>query len=167
MLIRSLVILVVAAGVLAGLFFGLSRRYTINSAAMTPTIEHGDQVAVFRFSDWFYSPHRKDIVVFETPAPAARACGTRGALRVIGLPRETVTERLGVVSVDGTRLGESYVKHRDHATHAWHVPRGAYFLMGDSRGTRCDSRSFGAISTRRIVGKVFLTFWPIDRVSIG
>src|SRR5213082_1539659 len=124
MLIRLVVILAVAAAVLAAALFGLTKRYTISSPAMAPTIKHDDQVAVFRFSDWFYTPHRKDIVVFETPAQAAGACGTRGALRVIGLPGETVSVKLGVVSIDGVRLREPYVKagRRDTGTGAWRVP---------------------------------------------
>ena len=64
-LIRLVVILAVAAGVLAAALFGLTKRYTISSPAMAPAIRRSDQVAVFRFSDWFYTPHRKDIVVFE------------------------------------------------------------------------------------------------------
>jgi signal peptidase I len=169
MLVRALIVLAATVGVLAAAFFGLTRQYTIHSSAMAPAIKPDDHVAVFRFSDWFYTPHRKDVVVFETPARASVDCGTRGALRVIGLPGETVAEHSGVVSIDGKPLKEPYVKagRRDRRTGSWHVPTGRYFLMGDSRRVRCDSRTFGSILTKRVVGKVFFTFWPFDRVSIG
>jgi signal peptidase I len=169
MAIRFLIVIIVAAAVLAAALFGLSKQYTIHSTAMEPAIKADDHVAVFRFSDWFYTPHRNDVVVFETPPLVSRICGTRGALRVIGLPGETVTETIGAVSVDGKRLAETSVKpnRRDHRTGAWHVPKGRYFLMGDNRRERCDSRSFGSVATKRIVGKVYLTFWPVGRVSIG
>lgn len=167
MLVRALIVLAATVGVLAAAFFGLTRQYTIHSAAMEPAIKKGDHVAVFRFSDWFYTPHRKDVVVADTPRLAVRACGARVALRVVGLPGETVTERLGAVSIDGKRLAEPYVKHLDRRIGVWHMRRGEYFLMADSRRSACDSRLFGAVATKRIVGKVFFTFWPFDRVSVG
>ena len=87
--------------------------------------------------------------------------------RVIGLPGETVSERNGRVSIDAKPLTEPYVKpaNRDTNTAAWHVAPGPYFVMGDNRSASCDSRVCGSVPKKDIVGKVFLTFWPIDRVS--
>ncbi len=170
LLLRLVLVLVVAAAVLGGALFGLTRRSTVPSKAMEPTIAKGDKVAVFRFSDWFYTPHRKDVVVFKAPASAAKACHASEIVdRVIGLPGETVSEQRGFVAIDGKPLEESYVKpgRRDTLTAAWHVPPGAYFLMGDNRKASCDSRVWGAVPSKSISGKVFLTFWPLDRVSIN
>jgi signal peptidase I len=166
---RLLIFLVVTAGVLAAALFGLTRQFTVMATAMEPTIKKGDHVAVFRFSDWFYTPHRKDIVIFTAPAAAAKACGAAGKHvdRVIGLPGETVSEQDGRVSIDGKPLKEPYVRpaNRDSRTAAWHVPPGQYFVMGDNRNTSypCD---WGPVPKKNIVGKVLLTFWPVDRVSI-
>jgi signal peptidase I len=170
LLFRLVFVLVVAAGVLAAALFGLTRQYTVPGSWMEPTIKKGDHVAVFRFSDWFYTPHRKDIVIFSAPPRAARACGAGGknVERVIGLPGETVSEQTGRVSIDGKPLKEPYVKagRRDTITAAWHVPRGTYFVMGDNRKASCDSRVWGTVPKKDIIGKVFLTFWPVDSVSI-
>ena len=170
MLVRLMGVLVVSVGILAAAFFGLTKQYTVRSDAMAPTLRKGDHVAVFRFWSTFSSPHRKDVVVFRPEAFTFRRCG-KGAIvdRVIGLPGETVSERNGFVSVDGKALKEPYVKagHRDARTAAWHVPKGEYFLLGDDRRTNCDSRTDGPIPKKNIVGKVFLTFWPFDRVSVG
>jgi signal peptidase I len=166
MLFRLLIVLIVAAGILAAALYGLTRQYTVRGAVMEPALKSGDHVAVFRFSDWFYTPHRKDIVVFaKLPVPG---CGTshRYVERVIGLPGETVSDRNGVVSIDGKTLKEPYVKagRRDRRTGIWHVPKGAYFLLGDNRAASCN---FGdSVSKKSIIGKVFLTFWPVERVSI-
>ena len=166
LLFRLLIVLVAAAGLLAAALFGLTRQYTVRGAVMEPAIKNGDRVAVFRFSDWFYTPHRKDIVVFsKLPVPG---CGTshRYVERVIGLPGETVSERNGAVSIDGKPLKEAYVKpgHRDTRTAAWHVPKSAYFVLGDNRTASCNFG--GSVPKKNIIGKVFLTFWPVDRVSI-
>jgi signal peptidase I len=168
LLFRLLIVLVAAAGLLAAALFGLSRQYTVRGTIMEPTLKSGDHVAVFRFSDWFYTPHRKDVVVFsKAPTPG---CGTshRYVERVIGLPGETVSERTGRVSIGGKPLKEPYIKagQRDTRTAAWRVPPGSYFVMGDNRNTSCDSRVWGSVPKKDIIGKVFLTFWPVDRVSI-
>jgi signal peptidase I len=169
LLIRLVLVLVLAAAVLGGALFGLTHRYTVSSTAMEPTIHKGDHVAVFRFSDRFYTPHRNDIVVFTAPTAAAKACRRHEIVdRVIGLPGETVSEQRGFVAIDGKPLKEPYVKpgRRDSLTAAWHVPPGTYFLMGDNRKAACDSRQWGSVATKNISGKVFLTIWPLDRVSI-
>jgi signal peptidase I len=164
---RLLIFIVVTVGVLAAAFFGLGRRYTVRGAAMAPTVKSGDHVAVFRFSDWFYTPHRKDIVVFKS-VPTPGCPGTRSVERVIGLPGETVSEHNGVVSIDGRPLKEPYVEpgHRDRRTAAWgRVPKGAYLVFGDNRTAPCNRP--GPVLKKNIIGKVFLTFWPVERVSIG
>ena len=87
--------------------------------------------------------------------------------RVIGLPGETVRERKGIVSVDGRQLSEPYVApgHRGGESGTWHVPAGSYFLLGDNRAESCDSRAFGAVPKRDILGRVFLVYWPPSRLG--
>ena len=137
MLRRLIVFLVVTVGILVAAFFGLTRRFTVPSNAMEPTMKSGDHVAVFR---WFSTPSRKDVVVFF--AVPQGGCGTSRTQveRVIGLPGETVEERNGAVSVDGTPLKEGYVKLRDHGTNRWRVPLDSYLVMGDDRRARCNYR---------------------------
>jgi signal peptidase I len=162
LLFRLLIVVVVAAGLLAAALFGLTRQYTVHGTAMQPTLKSGDRVSVFRFSDWFYTPHRKDVVVLSNPV-----CGSnRPVGRVIGLPGETVSEQNGVVSIEGKPLQEPYVKpaNRDRRTAVWHVSKGAYFVLGDDRRAPCGL--IGSVPKKAIIGKVFLTFWPVDRVSI-
>jgi len=171
MLVRILVVVLISVGILAGAFFGLTRRFDVQASSMEPTIQHGDHIAVFRFWDTFSSPHRKDVVVFTAPAAAAKLCGEGGkqVKRIIGLPGETVSEQTGRVLIDGKPLKEPYVKpaNRDSQSAAWHVPEGSYFLMGDNRRASCDSRRFGAVAKKAIVGRVVLTYWPFDRISAG
>jgi signal peptidase I len=161
---------VVAAVVFVVLFV---RLYREPSASMEPTLhcarpgaacEAGadDKFAVLRIGGW----GRGDIVVFRTPPAAAERCRIAGKYvkRVVGLPGETVRERDGRVLVDGRRLSEPYAT-RDHSSGVWHVPAASYFLLGDNRGLSCDSRVFGAVPKRDIVGRVFLVYWPLSRIG--
>jgi signal peptidase I len=164
---RLIVFLVLTVGILVAAFFGLTHRYTVASNAMEPTMNPGDDVAVFRFQDSFSSPHRKDVVVYNAPGRTGCGSSTKEVGRIIGLPGETVAERNGAVSVDGTPLVESYLKraHRDPRERTWHVPQDAYLILGDNRRSPCALAGF--VPKKQVVGTVFVTYWPGDRVSIS
>jgi signal peptidase I len=111
--------------------------------------------------------------VFKTPPDAQQKCGAGGTFvkRLIGLPGETVQERLfegkGYIFIDGRRLIEPYVQpdRRDSRTGTWRVPRGEYFFMGDNRAQSCDSREWGAVPRKNIIGEVFAVYWPPNRIG--
>jgi signal peptidase I len=121
----------------------------------------------------FGSPERGQIVVFTAP-PAASTCGagdggTTFVKRLIGLPGEVVSERDGHVYIDGRRLDEPYVSPqlRDTRTQTWpRIEPGHYFFMGDDRIFSCDSREWGTVPRSNLIGRVILTYWPPNRISL-
>ncbi len=154
--------------------------YGIPSAGMEPTLQCAapgvgcegdtkDRILVVRFLP-FWTPSRGDIIVFKTPPEAVVQCGSRGTFvkRLIGLPGETVTEKNGIIFIDGKRLIESYVKpaRRDTRSRSWKVPNGTYFFMGDNRGNSCDSRYFGSVPRSNLIGPVVARYWPFDRIGL-
>jgi signal peptidase I len=165
--IRVLVFVAVTVGILVALFFGLTRRYTVHSNAMLPTLKANDHVAVFRFQDTFRPPSRKDIVVLTRPVSVGCAGMSGAVARIVGMPGETVSEKNGFVSIDGKPLKESYVQvaRREARTQTWHVPKDGYLVMGDNRRAPCASPVL--VLKKSVVGTVFLTYWPVGRISIG
>jgi len=155
--------------------------YRIPSPSMEPTLHCGkpqsgclasfsDRVLANRFIYHFRSPHRGDIVVFDAPPEAKQRCGEGGTYvkRIIGLPGETVSERHGQVLIDGKLLNEPYVKaqFRDDGSGHWGpLPHGDYFMMGDNRAESCDSRTWGPVPRHDLIGPVFMTYWPPNRIS--
>jgi signal peptidase I len=156
--------------------------YRIPSSSMEPTLRCArpaqgceasadDRVLANRLVYHFRKPRRGDIVVFDTPAKAARECGEGGTYvkRLIGLPGETWSERDGFVYIDGKRLDEPYVRPDRRDAETWparRIPAGHYFFMGDNRKFSCDSRKWGTVPRKDIIGEVFATYWPPDRIGL-
>jgi signal peptidase I len=162
--------------------------YRIPSASMEPTLHcahtqagdgceasHSDRVLANRFIYRFRSPHRGEIVVFNTPKAAKEDCGEGGTFvkRLIGLPGDLVHEDPnGFIYINHHKLNEPYISaHRreqdtEYAGETWRVPFGQYFFMGDNRGQSCDSRRWGSVPRKDLIGPVFATYWPPNRISL-
>ena len=160
--------------------------YRIPSSSMETTLHcakpaHGcearfsDRVLANRFIYHFTEPERGDIVVFETPPAARTRCGAGGTFvkRLVGLPGERLELRsekgLSFVYIDGKKLDEPYIGHnrRDaRGPETFRIPQGQYFMMGDNRSQSCDSREWGTVPRDNLIGKVFATYWPPNRISV-
>ena len=163
--------------------------YRIPSSSMEPTLHcarpaqgceasTSDRVLANRFIYHFRQPRRGEIVVFKTPPLARQECGSEGTFvkRLIGLPGEVWEEKDGFVYINGRRLLEPYLQpgRRDHQNMALidipprkftRIPKDHYLMMGDNRNSSCDSRRWGLVPRKNLIGKVFATYWPPSRIS--
>jgi signal peptidase I len=161
----------------------IAKPYRIPSSSMEPTLHcarpavqcqatFSDRVIAARIVYRFRAPQRGDIAVFKTPPRTASSCHTEtGATfvkRVVGLPGETISERSGTIYVNGRRLSEPYVSptRRDTRSGSWTVPKNSYFMLGDDREWSCDSRDWGSVPRKDMIGPVVLTYWPPMRLSV-
>ncbi len=154
----------------------LFQAFYIPSASMRPTLMEQDRVVVNKRSYTFHDVHRKDIVVFQRP-PGVDPKNKDLIKRVVGLPGETVSLQQGRVFINGRALDEPYVSPgtRSDALHFAEcrvdlsrplvIPKGDVFVMGDNRLQSLDSRCFGPIPTKLIVGRAFVRVWPLSRLS--
>ena len=163
--------------------------YRIPSPSMEPALHcakpepgceanRSDRVLANRFIYHFRDPRRDDIVVFHAPEAAKAACtGGIFVKRIIGMPGEVWEERAGYTYIDGKRLSEPYVmpQRRDGDTKTLadippahtlrRIPKDMYLMEGDNRAHSCDSRVWGLVPRKSIIGQVFMTYWPLGRVG--
>ena len=96
--------------------------------------------------------------------------------RIIGLPGDTVQLKDGLVYVNGVKLNEPYIYEENGVAQTtdpqaggaseWVVPSDQLLVMGDHRENSADSRTFGPIEIRHVIGRAWLRYWPFDTFGV-
>ena len=174
--LRDLVIIVVAALLASFLVKAyLVRSFSIPSGSMENTLLIGDHVLVNELVPRAVPLHRGDVVVFQDPGGwLSPGQGDDLIKRVIGLPGDTVSccDASGRLSVNGHAVDEPYVLRQPGSDRvaaqdfSVTVPAGRIWVMGDNRYDSADSRAHGTVPVSDVVGRAFLTTWPVSRWSV-
>lgn len=146
----------------------IAQPFIVDGSSMIPTFENGQYLIVDEISYRFSEPKRGDVVVFKYPNDTKKFF----IKRIIGLPNEIVDIKGDVVTITNTEhpnglvLDQSYVKNTTiNSTHR-ELKDGEYFVMGDNRAASSDSRYWGPVSKKLLIGKVFLRLFPIDKINL-
>lgn len=185
------VVFVVVMVIIIKFFIGEIRW--IPSSSMHPTLLEGDRIFVERFSRFYETPKRGDIMVFYPPMVHLEAtpmkiferltgffCDDIAFIkRVVGMPGDKIEikklkDGAFEVFVNDKPLSEPYIKSKydyNDCTAAMHcgpmiVPEGEYFMMGDNRGNSQDSRYWGFLPQERFIGKAVTIIWPFRRAKV-
>jgi signal peptidase I len=137
--------------------------FVVDGESMYPTFENLDYLIIDEVSYRFKEPRRGDVIVFRYPKDP----NVFYIKRIIGLPGEIVSISHGAVTVKNSAgveltLPEPYVTTED-ATYSKSVSLGSdeYFVMGDNRPNSSDSRVWGALPSKDIVGRALLRLLPV------
>lgn len=151
----------------------LLQAFYIPSPSMEDTLLIKDRVLVNKLSYRLHDINRGDIVVFHRTAAELELAGPDEPKdvikRVIALPGETIEIQNNQVLINSQVLLEPYLNEStvmpDFGPEV--VPEDHIFVMGDNRNLSSDSRGeLGPIATDRVVGRAFLLFWPVDRLTL-
>ncbi len=191
-LLELVVIVAVALGLALGIQAFLVKPYRIPSESMVPTLVEGQRVLVNRIGERFSDPSVGDVVVFHPPAGVGRdvSCGggepppgqvcdqpTRERAdvnfikRVVAGPGDRLSLRNGHVILNGKRQSEPYTEPCGGGegctfSRTVTIPPDHYFMMGDNRGASDDSRFWGPVPIKWIIGPAFATYWPPKRIGL-
>lgn len=168
-------------------------NFRVDGNSMAPTLQNGEMLIVNRRAyshinlsalvnwlpgvelngehEWypFGRPQRGDIVVFTPPRTAV---GSEPYIkRIIGLPGDRVSIHDGAVYINGDRLPETYVASETRTRGIDDRPEtvvspGHVIVLGDNRGASRDSRMFGEVPMSNIIGKAWVTYWPVRAAQV-
>jgi signal peptidase I len=143
------------------LFFAInavSERIRVESISMQPTLFPGDYVIVNKLAYRFnHAPQRGDVIVFKYPPDPDAIPYIK---RIIGLPGDQVHIADGKVYINGQLTLEPWLKVTTDRGGDWSVPEGQLFVMGDNRNNSSDSRSWGFVPLKNIIGRAEVIYLP-------
>lgn len=141
------------------LFVGInaiSARVRVDGLSMQPTLEDGEFILVNKISYQWGEIERGDIVVFDFPLNMDEEL----IKRVIGLAGDKVVVQNNQVFVNDHLLNETYISQAPLYSGEWIVTEGHIFVLGDNRNNSNDSKDWGLLPIKNVVGKAAVIYWP-------
>ena len=142
--------------------FFIAQSTYVHGTSMEPNLHTDQRLIMEKVSYKLHPPRRGDIVVI-----AVDTSDIPLIKRVIGLPGETVQIVGNHVYVNGVMIEEGYlegVAGRNYGP--VEVAPGHIFVMGDNRNASNDSRAFGAVPLEHVLGRAWLSYWPLEDVQL-
>jgi len=156
------------------------QAFKIPSSSMVPTLKEGDKLFVNKYIYRFREPHRGDIVVFRYPGDPNDPRETKQdrkkdfIKRLVAVGGETVEIREGKIIVDGKpltdpeRFGKFFYYNQGPYGGAFErvkVPTDSYYVLGDNSASSKDSRFWGFVPKKNLIGKAIFRWWPLRRIG--
>lgn len=166
---------VVALSIFLIMYLFLVQPHQVNGLSMYPTFNNGDLVLTDKITYKTGQPQRGDIVILHAPPDAhcPEGTGCDFIKRLIGLPGDTVEVQDDRIFIDGQQLPEEYLSSDTYTTNGMFSEKGPatlgpdeYYVVGDNRLHSSDSRTWGPINKKDIVGRAFFRYWPLNKMEI-
>ncbi|MDP2921668.1 MAG: signal peptidase I [Candidatus Omnitrophota bacterium] len=147
------------------------QAFKIPTGSMRMTLVEGDRILVNKFIYRFKQPERGDVIVFISPEDKKKDF----IKRLVGLPGETIQISNGAILINNNPI------EKDSKLSQWHyynrgdfgvegenvtIPKDAYFVLGDNSVSSRDSRYWGFMPKKYLLGKAMLIYWPPNRIRI-
>ena len=137
----------------------------VEGQSMAPTLADQDRLIVNKLAYRLADPRRGDIVMLYYPLDPEKSF----VKRVIAEENDVVRIVDGTVYVNDVPIRDDFVppefrSHDDYGPQV--VNEGYYFVMGDHRNNSSDSRHWGMVPKKYIIGKVQVRWWPVPTARI-
>ena len=160
----------------------ISRPFSLPTRSMEPTLQPGDHLLVQSSAYWFSPIQRGHLVAFRTDLLETKFLNSlhipKGQIylkRVVGLPGESLRIQQGCLLVNGRPLDTmpGFVNNglihpggfSEITNQGYVVPSDSLFVIGDNHTNSLDSRYFGAVPRKSIIGRATKIYWPLRRAG--
>lgn len=159
--------LVVFGAIFALIYLFIAQPHKVSGNSMFPTFYDGDYIITDKLSYKLGEPKYGDVIVLQNPRDESQDF----IKRIIAVPKDTIMIKGGLVYLNGRPLTENYLPGGTTTPAGATLTEGKtvevlpdqYFVLGDNRGHSSDSREWGAVTKKEIVGKTFFRYFPPQR----
>jgi signal peptidase I len=112
-------------------------------------------------------PHRGDVIIFRYPNDTKRFF----IKRIIGMPNEEILIKNGEITIineenpDGFTLNEPYIDEPFDTSVSYKTRGDEFFVLGDNRNRSSDSRTWGVLPSKLIMGRAYLRLLPVENIT--
>lgn len=183
---KELIKTILYALILLGLLQILVKNFEVEGPSMEPTLIQSERIFVNQlmyhridlenlsrfvpfyrsngYSSPFGTPNRGDIIIFEYPPDPSKMF----VKRVIGLPGDIIQIDNGIVYLNNEKLLEPYLtnSYSGQSIGPITVENNTFFVLGDNRAESNDSRNGWLVPYENILGKAWILYWPINKLSL-
>ncbi|NLE07427.1 MAG: signal peptidase I [Parcubacteria group bacterium] len=146
----------------------VAQPYIVSGSSMDPTFKNADYLIVDQLSKRFEEPKRESVLIIKYPKDTSKYF----IKRLIGFPGETIEIKNGEVFVynrdneNGLKLDEPYIVYKKNENFKITLGEDEYFVLGDNRAGSSDSRVWGTLPKKYIVGTPILRLLPLSEIDI-
>jgi len=159
---------IIAVAIIVPIRMFIAQPFVVSGSSMFPTFEDKQYLIIDEISYKLNKPKRDDVVVFKYPNDTTKFF----IKRIIGLPNETIDIKGNEITIineehpEGFKLEQPFVKNiSDNNLHR-KLTENEYFVMGDNRSGSFDSRSWGPVPKKLLVGRAFLRLLQINKINL-
>ena len=137
----------------------------VEGESMIPTLENQDRLIVNKAVYRLHDPQVGDVVMLYYPEEPDKSF----VKRVVAEETDTIRSENGHVYRNDVLLNDDFIPEQNRSYDSWGpyvVKKGYYFVMGDHRNNSSDSRIWGEVPKKYIIGKVQFRWWPLDHMKV-
>jgi len=143
----------------------VAQPFIVNGASKEPTFKNNEYLIVDQLSHRIKEPQRGEVIIFKYPKDSSKYF----IKRIIGLPSETLELNGTEIKVtnnefpNGFILDENYITYQKNNKLKIELSEDEYFVMGDNRASSSDSRVWGPLKEKLLIGRPLIRLFPVTR----
>lgn len=161
---------VIFGAIFALIYLFAAQPHRVSGNSMLPTFYDGDYILTDKISYRLGEPKRGDVIVLQNPRNESEDF----IKRIIALPNDSIMIQSGQVYINNIPLQETYLPAQTvtqggnflNEGETLKIPTDQYFVIGDNRNHSSDSREWGPVTKKEIVGKTFFRYFPLQRFGL-